>query len=79
MLVAQSYLTLSDPMDYSLPCSSVHGILQSRILEWVVIPFSRGTSQPRDGTGLLNCKQILYRLSNRYQGSPIKLGGGVKM
>ena len=34
-------------MDYSLPGSSVHGILQARILEWVVIPFSRGTSQPR--------------------------------
>ena len=38
----------SDPMDYSLPGSSVHGILQARILEWVAIPFSRGSSQPRD-------------------------------
>ena len=38
MLVAQSCLTLCDPMDYSLPGSFVHGILQSRILEWVVIP-----------------------------------------
>ena len=35
-----------DPMDYSLPGSSVHGILQGRILEWVAIPFSRGTSRP---------------------------------
>ena len=43
-------LTLHDPMDYSPPGSSVHGILQARILEWVAIPFSRGSSQPRDGT-----------------------------
>ena len=38
--VAQSCLTLSDPMDYSLPGSSVHGILQARVLEWVAIVFS---------------------------------------
>ena len=38
------------PMDWSLPGSSVHGILQARILEWVVILFSRGSSQPRDQT-----------------------------
>ena len=37
-------------MDYSPPGSSVHGILQARILEWVAIPFSRGSSQPRDRT-----------------------------
>ena len=37
-------------MDCSLPSSSVHGILQARILEWVAIPFSRGSSQPRDRT-----------------------------
>ena len=46
--VAQSCLTLCDPMDCSLPGSSVHGILQARILEWVAISFSRGSSQPRD-------------------------------
>ena len=39
-----------DPMDCCLPDSSVHGILQVRILEWVAIPFSRGSSQPRDRT-----------------------------
>ena len=39
-LVAQSCLTLSDPMDCSLPGSFVHGILQARILEWVAISFS---------------------------------------
>ena len=43
--VAQSCLTVCDPMDYK-----VHGILQARILEWVAFPFSRGSSQPRDAT-----------------------------
>ena len=37
-------------MDHSLPGSSVHGTLQARILEWVAIPFSRGSSWPKDGT-----------------------------
>ena len=46
----QSCLTLCNPMDYSPPVSSVQGILQARILEWVTIPFSRGSSQPRDWT-----------------------------
>ena len=48
--VAQSCPTLCDPMDCSPPASSVHGILQARILEWVAISFSRGSSQPRDWT-----------------------------
>ena len=48
--VAQSCLTLCDPVDCSLPGSSLHGILQARILEWVAISFSRGFSQPRDRT-----------------------------
>ena len=43
--VAQLCSTLCNPMDYT-----VHGILQARILEWVAFPFSRGFSQPRDGT-----------------------------
>ena len=47
-LVSQSCLTLYDSMDYSPPSSSIHGILQARILEWVVISFSRGSSQLRD-------------------------------
>ena len=46
----QLYPTPCDPMDYSLPGSSVHEILQARILEWVVISFSRGSSRPRDRT-----------------------------
>ena len=45
-----SHLILCDPMDCSSPGSSVHGILQVRILEWVAIPFSRGSSQSRDQT-----------------------------
>ena len=52
--VAQSCLILCDPMDCSLPHSSVHGIFQARILEWVVISFSRGSSRPRDQT-LVSC------------------------
>ena len=47
---AQLCPTLCDPMDCSPPGSSVHGILQARILEWVTIPFSRGSSQPRNRT-----------------------------
>ena len=42
--------TLCDPMDCGLPCSSVHGVLQARILEWVTISFSKGSSEPRDRT-----------------------------
>ena len=49
-LVAQSCLTLCDPMNYSPSGTSVHGILQARILEWVAIPFSKGFSQSRDWT-----------------------------
>ena len=45
-LVAKSCLTLGNPRDCSLPGSSVHGILQARILEWVAIPFSRNLSDP---------------------------------
>ena len=48
VLVAQSYLTLCNPMDCSLPGSFVHGILQAWILEWVTMPLSRDSSQFRD-------------------------------
>ena len=47
-LITQSGLTLCNPLDCSLPGSSVHGILQVRTLEWVVIYSSRGSSRPRD-------------------------------
>ena len=48
--VVQLYLTLCNCMDYRPPDSSVHGILQARILEWVASSSSRGSSQPRDRT-----------------------------
>ena len=59
--------TLWDPMDCSPPGSSVHEISQTRILECVVISFSRGSTQGSK-LGLLHCRQILYWLS--YKGSP---------
>ena len=50
VLVAQLCLTLCHPVDCSPPGSSVHGILQARLVEWVAIHFSRGSSRPRDQT-----------------------------
>ena len=47
---AQLCPTLCDPMDYSLPGSSVHEIFQAVVLEWIAISFPRGSSQPRDRT-----------------------------
>ena len=60
VLVTQSSLTLCDPLDCSLSGSSVHGILQARILEWVAIPFSRGSSRPRDWTQLSYTAGIFF-------------------
>ena len=48
--VAQSCLTLCDAMDCSPPTSSIHGIFQARVLEWVAFSFSRGSSRPREQT-----------------------------
>ena len=60
-------LTLCATMDCSLPGSSAHGILQARILEWVALPFSRGSSWPRGpNPDLLHCRQILYCLSEQW-------------
>ena len=50
VLASQSYPTLCDPMNYSPPGSSALGIFQESILEWVAIPFSRGSSQTMDRT-----------------------------
>ena len=63
--VAQPCATLCDPMDYSLPGSSVHGIFQAGVLEWVAISFSKGSSQPRDRTQVfcIAGRQTLYPLS----------------
>ena len=65
-LVAQSCPTLCDPMDCSPPHSSVHGILQAGILEWVVMPSPQGIF-PTQGSnpGLPHCRQILYHLSHQ--------------
>jgi len=56
VLVAQSCQTLRDPVDCSLQGSPLHGISQSRILEWVAIPFSRGSSRPRRSYNMGKCK-----------------------
>ena len=58
--VAQWCPTLCNPMDYT-----VHGILQAKILEWIASPFSGGSSQPRDQTGLPHCWWVLYQLSHK--------------
>ena len=64
MLVIHSLLC--DPTDCSLPVSSVHGISQARILEWVVIPLLQGIFLTQGSNlGLLHCKQILYHLSHQ--------------
>ena len=60
----QSCPTLCDPMDCRPPGSSVHGILQARIMEWVTMPFSKRSSQPRDRScvSYVSCmgRQVLY-------------------
>ena len=48
VFVTQPRPSLCDPKDCSPPGSSVHGLLQARILDWIFMPFSRGSSQPRD-------------------------------
>ena len=58
--VAQSCPTLCDPMDYR-----VHGALQGRILEWVAVRFSRGSSQPGDRTRVSHITGSLYQLNHK--------------
>ena len=68
VLVTQSCLIFCNHMNYSLPGSSVHGISQARLLEWIAIPFSRGIFLTQGlNSGLLLCRQIVYHLS--HQGS----------
>ena len=62
VLVAQSCPTLCDPVDCS---SSVHGVLQARIVEWVAIPLSRGSSRPRDRTQVSCIAGGLYHWATR--------------
>ena len=68
----QSFLSLCDPMDHIQPGSSIHGILQARILEWVAMPFSRRSSWPRDRTCISYIsyigRQVLYH--KHHLGSP---------
>ena len=74
--VAQSCPTLCDPMDCSLPGFSVLGIFQARVLEWVAISFSRGSSRPKDRTRVSLivgrrftqvCKSWIYNRVNMFQ------------
>ena len=69
----QLCLTPCNPMDWGLPGSSVHGILQARILEWVAMPSSRASSQPKDQTRIsyISCvgRQVLYH--QHHLGSPV--------
>ena len=67
-------LTLCNPMSCNLPSYFVHGTFQTRILEWVAIPFSGGSSRPRDGT-LVSCiscitGMIFYCLSHQEASPP---------
>ena len=64
--VAQLCLTLCDPMDCSLPGSSVHGIFQAVVLEWIVISFSRGSSQPRDQTRIVDRRFTVLATGQTY-------------
>ena len=66
--VAQSCLTLCDPMDCSLSGSSAHGIFQARVLEWIAISFSRGSSQPRNQT------RVSRIAGRRFAVSSVKFG-----
>ena len=69
-LVTQSCLTLCDPLDYSLPVSSVQGIFQARVLEWVAIPSSKGSFQSRDRTRLM----LSYQLSSKLRDLQTQMG-----
>ena len=72
-LVTELCLTLCDPMDCSPPCSSsVHGILQARILEWVAIPLSRGSSRLRDQTQV-SCIEGRFFSHLSHQGNPLHI------
>ena len=73
VLVAQSCLTLCDPVDYSPPSSYVHGILQARMLEWVPFPFSRHLPSPGTEPEPSVLQADIYLLSHqrRLRGNPI--------
>ena len=70
---AQSCPTLCDPMDCSPLGSSVHRILQARILEWVAFPFSRGSSQSRGQTWISCLEGKFFTRQLSHQGSPLDM------
>ena len=72
--VAQPCPTLCDPMDCSLPSSSVHGIFQAIVLEWIVISFSGDLPDPGIEPGLPHCREMLYRLSHQGSTRSIYIG-----
>ena len=73
-LVAQSCPTACNPMDSSLPGSSAHGILQARILECVVISFSRGSSQSRDQTQVSSIVGIFFTIWATREAQHVNMG-----
>ena len=69
--VVQSCPTLCDPVDCNLLGFSIHGILQARILEWIAMSFSRGSSRPRDQTGV-SCTAGGFFTSRATKEAPLK-------
>ena len=74
--ISKSCLTLCSPMDCSLPGSSIHGILQARILEWVAISFSRGSSWSTDWTRVFCIAGSFFTNWATCWDSPWRLKGG---
>ena len=72
---AQSCPTVSDPLDCSPPGFSVHGIFQARIIEWVAISYSRGSSRPRNRSHVscVSCTGRWILLPPHYLGSPMSI------
>ena len=69
--VAQSCSTLSDPMDCSLPGSSIHGIFQARVLEWDAIAFSGQKAAAATAKSLQSCPTLCDPIDGSPLGSPI--------
>ena len=76
-LVTKSCLTFCDPMDYSLPGSSIHEISHTRILEYIAISFSRNSSQPRDWTLVSSLTDIFF--TTEPPGKPIYMHTQIQM
>ena len=70
VLLIQSYPTLWDPVNYSLPGSSVHGVFQARVLEWIAISSSKGSSPPRDLTWVSCLGRWFFTIWDTREASP---------